>query len=721
MPNLTDINPLCLDTPKHNLLETLAQDQRRTINRQDIENWSRIQTLTDWKDYCQPRIEALRQSLGHFPTPPKQIATEIDHTIKGNGYTIENIVFESRKNIFVSANRYTPSPSKNQMPGIILVHSHHNPKVQGELQDMGILWARSGCVVLVIDQFGYGDRRDHAFAPRQDYWFRHITSQQLHTLGDSLMGWMVWDIHRCVDLLLADKRIAPNKIIAMGSVAGGGDPCAVAAALDERISCAVPFNFGGPQPETPYPLPKDAAYTFNYLGNGSWESTRNLRLSGQQGFLPWLIVGSMAPRKLIYAHEFVWDKEQDPVWARLQKIYDWHHASDNLDHTQGFGLLKERPPQASHCNNIGVPHRQRIYQALQRWYGIVPPAEEVQERHPDQDLQSLTPTYRQKRNIPAIHITLKNLAQQRVLSASKKAPDLQKAWEKILGNIAPESATHHTIETATINEYSFSRHMLITTSNIPIPFLFLGPKDAKHLVIAIAQSGKQALLQYRTDAYGALLQENIAICLPDLRGTGETAPQGSRPFRSLATSVSADALMFGQTSLGNRLKDLRTLITHLHNTYGAKLSLWGDSLAPTNPTAFENPLLNTEPSPHTSEPGGGLLTLFASLFEPHIFATAIHGMIASYQCLFNNTYCYIPHDAILPGACTAGDLNDITTQLAPRPLMLTHLVDGQNCPVSQSTVQNIYQPTIQAYQNHAQNLSLHTSQDVSQWLIQHLR
>ena len=174
----------------------------------------------------------------------------------------------------------------------------------------------------------------------------------------------------------------------MGSVAGGGDPAAVAAALDERITAAVPFNFGGPQPETPYPLPADAEDTFNYAGSGDWESTRNLRLSCRDGFLPWVIVGSIAPRFLIYAHEFSWDQEHDPVWKRLQRIYaDFYGQPDYLDYTTGFGVLQGRPPQASHCNNIGAPHRQRIHAALKRWFNIPgSPADEYQKRLPAEDL-----------------------------------------------------------------------------------------------------------------------------------------------------------------------------------------------------------------------------------------------------------------------------------------------------------------------------------------------
>ncbi len=157
------------------------------------------------------------------------------------------------------------------------------------------------------------------------------------------MSWLAWDLSRAVDCLLAQPGIDASKIILLGSVAGGGDPCAVAAAIDSRIAAAVPFNFGGPQPETAYPLPEDAATSFNYTGCGSWESTRNLTSSAGDGFLPWVIVGSIAPRRLIYAHEFRWDQEHDPVWRRLQSIYQLYERPDHLAFTHGRGELRGQP------------------------------------------------------------------------------------------------------------------------------------------------------------------------------------------------------------------------------------------------------------------------------------------------------------------------------------------------------------------------------------------
>ena len=123
--------------------------------------------------------------------------------------------------MWVTANLYRPEPLRESMPGILLCHSHHNPKTQGELQDMGMTWARLGCMVLVMDQLGHGERRQHPFVSaqsysgqfpvgRQDYHFRYNTGIQLHLIGDSLVGWMVWDLWRGVDLLLSRQGIDPG-------------------------------------------------------------------------------------------------------------------------------------------------------------------------------------------------------------------------------------------------------------------------------------------------------------------------------------------------------------------------------------------------------------------------------------------------------------------------------------------------------------------------------
>src|SRR5262249_12719138 len=157
---------------------------------------------------------------------------------------------------------------------------------------------------------------------------------------------------------------------------------------DPRIAAVAPFNFGGPQPETTYPLPADAEDAFNYAGGGSWESTRNLRLSARDGFLPWVIVGAATPRRLIYGHEFSWDREHDPVWKRFEQIYKLYDAGDRLAAAPGKGKIGT-PDNATECNNIGPWHRKLMHPLFKGWFDMPVPAEEFKQRRPTKDLMCL--------------------------------------------------------------------------------------------------------------------------------------------------------------------------------------------------------------------------------------------------------------------------------------------------------------------------------------------
>src|SRR5581483_9503599 len=137
---------------------------------------------------------------------------------------------------WVTANLYLPAEAKPAMPGIVIVHSLHAPKTQFENQDMGIMWARGGAAVLVMDQPGYGDRLEAYPWAREFYHSRYVSGMQLYLVGESHIKWMVWDIMRGIDLLLDRKDIDPKRIVLLGAVAGGGDPAAVEAALDTRVA-----------------------------------------------------------------------------------------------------------------------------------------------------------------------------------------------------------------------------------------------------------------------------------------------------------------------------------------------------------------------------------------------------------------------------------------------------------------------------------------------------
>lgn len=698
------------------------QRRRQAMNEQSLAEWSRIKRLADWVAYRQPRLARLGNSLGEFPDRSKLRGAESLGEIAGDGFVIEKLVYESRPGLFVTANLYRPDPPRQAMPGILISHSHHRPKVQGELQDMGMTWARLGCLVLVPDHLGHGERRQHPFSSaadypqefavsRQDYYFRYDNGIELHLAGESLIGQFVHDLRRGVDVLLARDGIDPEKIILLGAVAGGGEPAAITAALDERIACVAPFNFGGPQmPGKRFPLPDDIEQTANYVGSGSWESTRNLQKSGSGGFLPWVIVASTAPRELIYAHEFVWDRERDPIWRRLQTIYDWYEASENLGFTHGRGDVTGRPPEATHCTHIGRPHREMIHPLLARWFEIPGSTEaEYSERVDEHELMCLPGDEAKKFDRRPLHKLLAEQTDKRLvkfrqhldsLLRDDRRAELRHRWSDALGG-ADVDAPLKLAAPARVESRSgitVERFALRVEREIDVPCLLLRQAEAIEnkrktpVVVMVSQEGKQELLEARSEEIAELLGGGAALCLCDLRGTGETSPGDGRTRQSYATGLSSSELMLGGTLLGARLRDLRGVLAHLRSrddVDAQHIAVWGDSLAPVNPPDANTAVPHgIEPRPHGSEPLGGTLALLASLYEDDLAAVVVHRGLRSYRAVLDSPFVYIPHDVVVPGLLECGDLDDLAAAAQPTPLLIGEQVDGQNRVVAKGSVKS---------------------------------
>ncbi len=729
-------------------LQADLRARRNAANERESKAWADIHSRADWENFRDSRIKALRASLGTFPDAPEKLNVRVTGKLEGEGYRVENIVYESRPGWFVTANLYLPAEQGKSMPGILICHSHHNPKWEGELQDMGMNWARQGCMVLVMDQLGHGERRQHPFLDdksypekfrpsRQDYYFRYNEGMQLHLIGDSLAGWMAWDMMGGVDLLLGRPGIDKERIILFGAVAGGGDPAAVTGAIDSRISAVGPFNFGGPQPETKYPLPEDAESSFNYAGGGSWESTRNLRLSARDGFLPWVIVGGITRRKLLYGREFSWEKEHDPVWKRLQSIFGFYDAKESVRPAHGKGLLSGQPPEASHCNNIGAIHRQMIYPALKDGFAIPAPEKEYHQTRTRAELTCMTDVVLKDVKPLTLCEIARKIAKERTetygknlanIKSEKRVEQLQMDWAKLLGDIEPKGqAKPGAIDTQSVGGVSVHRFSLQMEPGVVAPTLLLVPDGKKRVacVVGLAQDGKAGYLKHRAEEIAGLLKGGVAVCLPDLRGTGETRLGEGRGRQSSATAISSSELMLGQTMVGLRLRDLRSVLKYLRTRTdidGQHMALWGDSFAPENGEDFRAAVpLDAEKLPEHSEPLGGLLALLGALYEKDIQAVLARGTLAGFASVLESPFCYLPRDIIVPGAIAVGDLDVLASNINARALRLEGLVDGLDRRVDKQHLRDRF-PRVVLLQND-RNASILGEErtDAAKWLLSELQ
>ena len=714
------------------MLEHEIRSRVLKILEAEKQDWDRVKTLSDWENFRGPRVKALAAALGKFPDRGP-LETRVISEFRGDGYRRDNLVYQSRPGLWVTANLYLPLEQRKQMPGIVIIHSHHAPKTQFELQDMGIIWARAGCAVLVMDQIGYGERIETYPWDREAHNSDHILGMQLELANENLMNWIVWDTTRGVDLLLQRGDVDQKQIVLLGAVAGGGDPAGVAAALDSRIAAVVPFNFGESEPEELRSDPNKNQWPLDLAdaGWGDMVATGALRGAIRDQFFPWTICALVAPRRFVYSFELGWNVEDMPAWARYRKVFGFYDALDHLADAHGYGPF----PGPGECWNIGPAQRKSLYPTLQRWFGIPIPYTEISsslegnlERRPVVDgrpvseLAVLTPAVASELHMRSLHELAHEEGQHQLavtrseldkLTPQERRQWLKTRWANKLGDIEPNRHPEVVVQwSKQIPNAQVEGITLTVEPGIVVPMLLLRPPrpagDKAPVVVAVADGGKDLFVAERSQEIEAMLKGGTAVCLPDVRGTGETSPDPTMDpdGDEIREHLAASELMLGDTLLGKRLKDLRTVIAYLEGRQDMdahRIGLWGDSFAPANPARLlidEQVQWQVGPEiEQQAEPLGGLLAILGALYQDGVRTIAVHGGLASYLSVCDDYFTYVPADVIVPGILEVGDIADLAAALVPRSLLLAGLVDGRDHLLQDAEVHQQFSTVERSYRS----------------------
>lgn len=183
---------------------------------------------------------------------------QIEWTEKKDGYTLTRFTFDSERGETVPCYLLIPETGKNKYPVAITLQGHstgfHNsigePQNDGDQEyalgrgQFAVQAVRQGFIALAIEQRGMGERRsrisygkDNTYRPRGHMCA--VPALTALSLGRTLLGERIWDVHKAIDALESFPECDMDKILITGNSAGG-TMSYYAACFDERIKLSVP-------------------------------------------------------------------------------------------------------------------------------------------------------------------------------------------------------------------------------------------------------------------------------------------------------------------------------------------------------------------------------------------------------------------------------------------------------------------------------------------------
>ncbi|HMO86538.1 MAG TPA: acetylxylan esterase [Lacipirellulaceae bacterium] len=259
--------------------------------------------LVDSADQWRMRAEAIRRGVRRGMRlerlPPPGALNPIRHsTHAGDGYTVENVAFESLPGFWVTGNLYLPAEVEGRIPGVLCPHGHApDGRLHEATQIRCAMLARMGAAALAYDMVGFGES--------QPVPHRHSETMRLQTYNSM----------RALDFLLSLGMVDEGRLAVTGE-SGGGTQSFLLAALDERVAASVPVVqvsahfYGGCVCESGLPIHKSAEH-----------ETNNVEIAASFAPKPQLIVSDGAD----------WTRNTPQVeFPFIQRVYGLLGAADRV-------------------------------------------------------------------------------------------------------------------------------------------------------------------------------------------------------------------------------------------------------------------------------------------------------------------------------------------------------------------------------------------------------
>jgi cephalosporin-C deacetylase-like acetyl esterase len=549
--------------------------------------------------------DAYIKSMGGLPAEKVPLDAKVVGEIDHGDYIIRKVLFQDFAGMWVPANLYLPKPLGNTPRPAVLAPMGHGSSGKDAhwYQERTIQLVKFGYIVLGYDPVGMGER--------WQYWDPQtgkslignrdttgaLTRKEMSTtdehsymgvqawlVGQSISQYMVWDGMRGIDYLLTLPEVDPHRIAVSGASLGGSTTMMLAA-IDPRVTCAVPTcdvtsylemakaNVGRDAEQIPLGITAEHfeeadALLPMLLQNGSAMINANA-----QDFFP--IAGSRQAAKEL---EHLYGIAGVPgrfAFAENQGTHGWFPGTYASFYTFLGQQFSFGPPNPTHQ----VTTTDTLKEA-QLWC-----TEQGQVNAPP--LNSKTVFDRTAETATHLARAREKQTDVQIIEAARKLSGAREILSAPAATYVGQSAD---------NDILIDKWIVTSEPGIQIPAVYIHLKGQQKLpgkvLLYSSPEGKNTVFNPEKFPLRQWLQMGNAVLAVDARGWGETeqvnadgSPMPPFPIYSHLLTIAFNALQNGRTLVGERATDLLAAARWLDAQKGkwiaqhAEISLWGNGSA----------------------------------------------------------------------------------------------------------------------------------------------
>jgi cephalosporin-C deacetylase-like acetyl esterase len=608
--------------------------------------------------------------VGGVPVATGPVKAKPFGTVTEDGFTIENVAFESMPGYWVTANVFVP-PGSGPFPAMVIAPGH------GAGKNSQFSWAanfaRAGILTLAIDPMGQGERMQH-FDPELGASKVEPSGEHEHANQTALLvgqhiarGWFADGI-RSVDYLSARTDVEAARIGTFGC-SGGGTAAAYLAAMDPRVRVAAIASF---------------ITSFKALlpGNGPQDAEQTLPsfISSGLDFADWVELAAPRPVAIVaFETDFFPIAGATDTYDEASRFYSLFGASNDLQLVHG---------QGGHCN-LGPVMPQVLRFLTKHLKGPDAPVPAFAPLRPkDPDALLVTPSGQVSTSLGGV--TAEDVARRdakalapptRLPSSAAALPELRTRVRRDVRALAaitaePGSAPKATTAPGPAFE-GYPTHKVTIESEPGVTLegaIVSDGKDGPHPAVLWMDAAPVEEIVASPEAVRLVKTGHVVLALHPRGVLGEPPPNPSQLSLGPYMPLLLRAIVVGRTLVGLRVDDTIRAIDWL----------------------VSRPDVDRSAVTVYGTGAQGMVALHAAALDERITRVVAERSLVSYRMALDAGLHKNLSEVLIPKVLTRYDTGDLLAAIHPRPVVLVNPANPMGQPAREPIVRAVLGAALEA-------------------------